>query len=54
MLNIILKALAIGAGVGATVCTIMNVIGEREAIILLGIGLAASAIERMNKSKEEN
>ncbi len=54
MIKVIFKAVSIGASVGAVVCLLLNVIDERNAIILLGLGSAALSIAMMGEGEQAN
>lgn len=43
----ILKAVSVGASVGAIVCLLMNAIKERDAILLLGISLISLSVSSL-------
>lgn len=53
MLKLILKAVATGLGVGSVVLMIMGIIEERDAIILLGIGLSCLAVNSLSDDKDK-
>lgn len=54
MINIknILGAVSVGASVGAVACLILDVIKERDAIILLGIGLISLSISSLSGKED--
>lgn len=43
----ILRAVSVGTSVGAVVCLILNAIEEKDAILILGIGLIALSISSL-------
>lgn len=53
MFKIILNAISLGVGVGAVVLMIMSGIKERDAIILLGIGLSCLALNSFPNNKDK-
>lgn len=48
MINRILKAIGVGAGIATTVLTIMKAVEEKEALKLLGLGLSCIAISNLS------
>lgn len=43
----ILRAVSVGTSVGAIACLLLNVIKERDALLLLGIGLISLSISSL-------
>lgn len=53
LIELVLKAVALAMGVGVTALTIMDDVAPREAIRLLGIGLACLALVQIAHHDEE-
>jgi hypothetical protein len=47
MVKLILKAVSVGTSVGAVVCMGLNIIEEKGALTLIGIGLVALSVNSL-------
>lgn len=54
LVDLVLKAVALATGVGVAVLTIMDEVDPRDALGLLGIGLACLAITQIAKTNDEH
>lgn len=54
LIDLVLKAVALATGVGVTALTVMDKVEPRDALGLLGIGLACLAITQIAKTAEEH
>lgn len=52
LIKLILKAVSVGTSVGAVVCIGLNIIEEKDALTLIGIGLAALSISSLIGEKK--
>lgn len=54
LVDLVLKAVALATGVGVTALTVMDEIDPRDALGLLGIGLACLAITQIARTGDEH
>ena len=54
MIKTILKCVAVGTSVATVVLAILNVIGAKEGLILLGLGLACLSLVSLNSNGIRN
>lgn len=53
MIKTILRAIGVGTGIASVVLSVMEVINERDAVKLIGIGLSCLAISTLNDNGGE-
>ena len=53
LVELVLKAVALAMGVGVTALAIMDEVGTRDALCLLGIGLACLALVQISKTGDD-
>lgn len=52
MVDLILRVIAVSMGIASVALIAMNMITVENAIILLGIGMVAMALERLSEKQE--